>query len=64
MMQQSYCGKSVTVSYQGNTVTGIVVDKCMGCGNEDVDLSRCFFSALAGGLGAGRLHGAKWWISS
>jgi len=64
MMQASYCGKSVTISYQGNTVTGTVVDKCMGCGKGDVDLSRCFFSALAGGLGAGRIHGVKWWISS
>lgn len=64
MMDQSHCGKSVTIEYGGNTVTGTVVDKCMGCKPEDVDLSRCFFSKVVGSLGPGRVSGAKWYISS
>jgi hypothetical protein len=26
-----YCGKTVTIEYNGITATGIALDKCMGC---------------------------------
>ncbi|KAK4867428.1 hypothetical protein LT330_000938 [Penicillium expansum] len=61
IMTDSDCGKTVTVTYNGQTATGIVVDKCMGCDNESVDLSRHFFAELAS-MDAGRVSGAKWYI--
>lgn len=62
IMTDSDCGKSVTIAYNGVTKTGIVVDKCMGCDNTSVDLSRAFFQALAGSLDAGRISDVKWYI--
>ncbi|CAG8182320.1 unnamed protein product [Penicillium nalgiovense] len=61
IMADSDCGKTVTVTYNGQTATGIVVDKCMGCDNGSVDLSRHFFGELAP-MGKGRASGAKWYI--
>ena len=61
IMTDSDCGKTVTVTYNGQTATGIVVDKCMGCDNGSVDLSRHFFGELAS-MGKGRASGAKWYI--
>jgi hypothetical protein len=62
IMTDSDCGKSVTIEYNGVTQTGKVVDKCMGCDNTSVDLSRAFFGAFAS-LSEGRLSGAKWYIN-
>lgn len=44
IMTNSDCGKSVTITYNGVTKTGTVVDKCpsVGCDNDSVDLSRAF----------------------
>jgi hypothetical protein len=61
IMADSDCGKTVTVTYNGQTATGIVVDKCMGCDNGSVDLSRHFFGELAP-MDKGRASGAKWFI--
>ncbi|KAJ5502152.1 hypothetical protein N7463_005026 [Penicillium fimorum] len=61
IMADSDCGKTVTVTYNGQTATGIVVDKCMGCDNGSVDLSRHFFGELAS-MDQGRADGAKWYI--
>ncbi|CAI7564197.1 unnamed protein product [Penicillium glandicola] len=61
IMVDSDCGKTVTITYNGQTATGIVVDKCMGCDNSSVDLSRHFFGELAP-MDKGRVSGAKWYI--
>ncbi|KAJ5873676.1 Allergen Asp f 7 [Penicillium subrubescens] len=63
IITNSDCGKTVTVTYKGITKTGQVVDKCVGCDNTSVDLSRAFFEALAGSLDAGRISGVKWYIN-
>jgi hypothetical protein len=63
IMTDGDCGKSVTISYNGVSKTGTVVDKCMGCDNNSVDLSRAFFEALAGSLDAGRISGVEWYIN-
>ncbi|KAF7719106.1 Uncharacterized protein PECH_001951 [Penicillium ucsense] len=63
IMSDGDCGKSVTVEYNGVTKTGTVVDKCMGCDNTSIDLSRAFFEAVAGSLNAGRVSGVKWYIN-
>jgi hypothetical protein len=62
IMTDSDCGKTVTIEYNGVTQTGTVVDKCMGCDDSSVDLSRAFFEAFAS-LSEGRLDGAKWYIN-
>lgn len=61
IMTDSDCGKTVTITYNGQTATGIVVDKCMGCDNGSVDLSRHLFGQLAS-MDEGRVSGAKWYI--
>ncbi|OQE36057.1 hypothetical protein PENCOP_c012G06067 [Penicillium coprophilum] len=61
IMTDSDCGKTVTITYNGQTATGIVVDKCMGCDNGSVDLSRHLFGQLAS-MDKGRADGAKWYI--
>lgn len=63
IITDSDCGKTVAVTYKGITKTGRVVDKCVGCDNTSVDLSRAFFEALAGSLDAGRISGVKWYIN-
>ncbi|PWY86247.1 hypothetical protein BO70DRAFT_277263, partial [Aspergillus heteromorphus CBS 117.55] len=61
MMQDSDCGKTVTITYEGKTSTGTVWDKCMGCDDVSIDLSEKLFGEL-GSMAAGRLKGAKWYI--
>lgn len=62
IMKDGDCGKSVTVKYGGSTVTGTVVDKCMGCDSSSIDLSRHFFSSLAD-FSEGRISDVEWWIN-
>lgn len=62
LMTDADCGKSVTIEYNGVTQTGKVVDKCMGCDNTSIDLSRALFESFAS-LSAGRISGAKWYIN-
>jgi len=61
IMTEALCGQTVTATYGGNTVTGTVVEKCMGCGPGSIDMSRHMFGGLAG-LGAGRVT-VDWWFS-
>ncbi|KAJ5811047.1 hypothetical protein N7447_010563 [Penicillium robsamsonii] len=61
IMTDGDCGKTVTITYNGQTATGTVVDKCMGCDNGSIDLSRHFFGQLAS-MDKGRAGGAKWYI--
>ena len=60
-MSDSDCGKSVTIEYNGVTQTGKVIDKCMGCDNTSIDLSRALFESFAS-LAEGRVSGATWYI--
>ncbi|KAJ5653395.1 hypothetical protein N7490_000398 [Penicillium lividum] len=62
IMTDSDCGKTVTITYGGVTKSGTVVDKCMGCDDGSVDLSRAFFEEFDS-LTAGRLSGASWYIN-
>ncbi|CAG8368142.1 unnamed protein product [Penicillium salamii] len=61
IMKDGDCGKTVTITYNGQTATGTVVDKCMGCDDTSIDLSRHLFGELAS-FDAGRVSGAKWYI--
>ncbi|KAH3668832.1 hypothetical protein OGAPHI_002587 [Ogataea philodendri] len=43
----SYCGRSITAHYNGNSVTVRVVDSCESCGDNDLDFSPTAFQKLA-----------------
>jgi len=52
-----YCGQTVTITYNGNTVSAVVVDECMGCPYGGIDCTEGVFKALAGSLTAGVIYG-------
>ncbi|CCO26629.1 Allergen Asp f 7 AltName: Allergen=Asp f 7 [Rhizoctonia solani AG-1 IB] len=53
------CGKKIKATYNGNSVTCTVVDRCVGCKISDLDFSRGAFNHLAD-QSAGRLKGMTW----
>lgn len=62
IITESDCGRSVTITLNGVTKTGTIVDKCVGCDHNSIDLSRALFEALAGSLDAGRISGVQWHV--
>jgi len=57
------CNQKVKLEYQGRSVDVIIVDRCTGCKEFDLDLSPAAFNQLAS-ESVGRLHGGVWnWIS-
>lgn len=61
IMTDKDCGKTVVTEYNGRSKTGTVVDKCMGCDNTSIDVSRHLFESLAP-LAQGRIHDVTWYI--
>ncbi|OCH93981.1 barwin-like endoglucanase [Obba rivulosa] len=55
----AYCGQSIQIEWQGNTVTATVEDLCPGCDSTSVDLTPTAFEALAP-TSVGVLSGATW----
>ncbi|EAL65166.1 hypothetical protein DDB_G0284479 [Dictyostelium discoideum AX4] len=49
------CGKQVKLTYNGNSITLPVRDKCPGCPNNNIDISAPAFIQLIGSLGPGRV---------
>lgn len=62
VMTDEHCGKQVTIEYHGLFAHGIVVDKCMGCDKNSIDVSRHLFSKLAD-AGQGNIYGVRWYIN-
>jgi hypothetical protein len=59
-VQSSYCGKTIRITWGGNSVDVVVADACPTCDNaSSVDLSEAAFQALAP-LSTGLLTGASW----
>ena len=56
------CGKSITITYNGVSATGMIYDCCPTCNYGDVDLSTGFFDHF-GTQAQGRLSGATWSIT-
>lgn len=54
--KNTLCGKKIKASYQGKSVTVTIVDRCPGCGPNDLDLSPAAFKKLAP-LSVGRFKG-------
>ena len=48
MQRNSICGKTVTASYGGKSVTVKIVDECMGCNTYDLDFSYDLQNSLLG----------------
>jgi cytoskeletal protein RodZ len=57
-----YCGKTVTISFEGTSITATVVDKCMGCTGYSIDLSNLAFSSLGINFAQGRVRGS-WYFN-
>ncbi|KAL1985904.1 hypothetical protein VTN96DRAFT_7169 [Rasamsonia emersonii] len=62
IMNEGYCGKTITVSYNGKTSTAKVVDKCPSCSASSIDMSPALFGDLAD-LALGRIH-VEWWFNN
>ncbi|KAK5661468.1 hypothetical protein OQA88_11370 [Cercophora sp. LCS_1] len=56
-----YCGRRITVSYNGETRDAVVRDKCMGCAIDNIDGSEKLFTSFQP-LGTGRFK-VDWWFS-
>lgn len=41
------CGKTIKIHYGGKTTTAKVLDKCMGCSADSIDVSPSVFTELA-----------------
>ncbi|KAK1770961.1 allergen Asp f 7-like protein [Phialemonium atrogriseum] len=56
------CGKTISISYGGKTITATVRDKCMGCAADAIDVSEAAFVSLLGSTGVGR-KAVNWWFN-
>ncbi|KAK8131333.1 hypothetical protein PG984_007771 [Apiospora sp. TS-2023a] len=50
------CGRTIRITYNGNSQTATVVDKCAGCAGNSIDVTPTLFTALTGSLDAGRVQ--------
>lgn len=59
--KNSLCGKKIRASYEGKSVDVKVVDRCVGCAKNDLDLSPAAFSKIAD-KDLGRIHLTWKWL--
>jgi len=57
------CGEVITISYNGKSAQATVVDKCMGCTPEELDLTPALFQHFSS-LDPGKIFGDWVWGSS
>lgn len=50
------CGRTIRITYNGNTQDATVVDKCAGCAGNSIDVTPTLFTNLVGSLDAGRVQ--------
>ncbi|KAI0666690.1 hypothetical protein C8Q78DRAFT_1082946 [Trametes maxima] len=55
-----HCHKPIVLEYQGRTTQAWVTDKCAGCANGAVSMSRSLFASLVGDLHIGAVHLGSW----
>jgi hypothetical protein len=55
-----YCGRMATITLDGKTATGKLVDKCPACDGQSIDLSDHLFADLGATTNTGRYHDVKW----
>lgn len=56
-----WCGKKITISFNGETHSATVGDKCMGCDGESIDLTVGLWAIVAPNVD-GRAHNVQWWV--
>jgi len=59
-----YCGRMATITLNGKSATGKLVDKCGACQGQSIDLSDHLFAALGADVSTGRYHNIEWHFSS
>lgn len=53
--------RSITIKCKGGSVTAQVVDKCMGCGSDHIDVSAAVYTAVGGEKGGiDPIQGCTW----
>jgi hypothetical protein len=57
--QNPICGKQVSVSYGGVTITVTLTDRCTGCAYGSLDFSPAAFDKFAA-PSVGRIHNIEW----
>ncbi|KAJ5266403.1 hypothetical protein N7497_009561 [Penicillium chrysogenum] len=55
------CGRPIHIQRGDRGIDVTLVDRCEGCGEFDIDVTRGVFEAL-GNLDEGRVHTDWWWI--
>jgi hypothetical protein len=53
------CGKQVSVTYGGTTITVTITDRCVGCNYGSLDFSPAAFDKFAA-ASVGRIHNIEW----
>lgn len=53
------CGKTATISYNGNTTAATIIDRCEACAPDDIDVTPVVFQELAP-TPSGRVPGVAW----
>lgn len=59
--KNTLCGKKIRATYEGKSVDVKVVDRCVGCAKDDLDLSPAAFSKIAD-KDLGRIHLTWKWL--
>jgi len=54
----AYCNMTLEVTYGDTTVTATVIDKCMGCTGESIDLTQALYGSLGIEESLGRVQGS------
>lgn len=57
------CGQKISISYNDQTFSATIIDRCVGCEEGDLDLSQGFFNSVTNN-GDGRVHNVKWTMPS
>ncbi|KAK5654920.1 hypothetical protein OQA88_6676 [Cercophora sp. LCS_1] len=60
--ENTLCNKRARVHYNGKIIEVTVVDRCEGCAEQDIDLSRGAFAKFEDPNVHGRLKGSWEWI--
>jgi hypothetical protein len=58
-----YCGRMVTITYGTQSIVAKVVDKCMGCDGDAIDLSYFAWDSLGINRDLGRVTG-NWYFNN
>ncbi|PVH93870.1 hypothetical protein DM02DRAFT_540596 [Periconia macrospinosa] len=55
-----WCGQKINITYNGKTVPATIMDRCPGCTNAGLDVSKAIWKTLTGSDDGDRLYGMTW----